>query len=205
MQKTYKTLVATNENLITALKVKLPKGKVKLTLNSDSVLVADVNFVKAETTANSFTKLSLTTIFKEDNLSVDGGELTYSQSKYQVLNGKVTFSVEEAGKYCGGITIRENYFAHFNNHPTESFYGYLVSVFDNKLRFYKAKYGKTLLVEFPVKEGEITVEFNNEKFDFYNEKGKLIGSYSDKEPYLYGYIGVLSLKGLKLKSFKFEK
>ena len=80
----------------------------------------------------------------------------------------------------------------------------MVAVFDSKLHFYKTAYDKTLLCEFPIENGKISVEFNKNKFKFYNEDN-LIGSYVDTTPIFYGYIGTLALKGLHVHYINLEK
>lgn len=185
--------------------IKLSKGFKTLKVNSSDVYISDIKFVLQDKASAKLKKLEdLTQIFNEKGLAVERGELKYAHTKNKTFDGKVNFYVENTKNYCGGITLRENYFAHYNHHPAESFYGYLVAIYDSKLHFYKTSYEKVLLCEFPVENGKISVEFNKNKFKFYNE-GNLLGSYVDNVPHFYGHIGVLALKGLYLHYINLEK
>ncbi len=204
-KKHYSCEVAEGKRRWLTIIVKLKKGANTLVLNSDDIYVCDLQFEAInKKKAKIKNQDKLLTVYEETKLAVERGELTYSHGKHKTFDGKVSFFVENTKNYCGGITIRENLFAHYIYHPTESFYGYLVAVFDSKLHFYKCQYSKELLCEFPIENGRISVEFNKNKFKFYNEDN-LIGSYVDKTPYFYGNVGVYALKGLQLHKFKLAK
>jgi len=205
-KKTYTFAVPEGKRKWLTACVKLSKGHKTLKVNSNSVYISDIKFIQVDNKkAKIKNEESLVEVFYEKGLRrVDRGELKYKRTKYKTFDGKVNFYVENTKNYCGGITIRENYFAHFNDHPTESFYGYLVAVFDSKLHFYKTAYDKTLLCEFPIENGKISVEFNKNKFKFYNE-GNFIGSYVDATPIFYGNVGTLALKGLHVHYINLTK
>ena len=203
--KKYTCQVEKGEQKCLATIVKLSKGINNLLVNSNAVYISDINFILLDKkSAKINSQKDFIQVFSQKELPVPTGELTYLQSKYKTFNGKLDFVVENSKEYNGGIVIREQNFAHFKDHPTESFYGYLVAVFDNKLHFYKCEYGKKLLCEFDIKSGKISVEFNKNNFKFYNEK-ELIGEHTDTNPYLYGNIGILALKDFALSQIKLNK
>ena len=86
--------------------------------------------------------------------------------------------------------LRANNYSHYPDHPLESYYGYLVAVFDGKVHLYKTYYGKRELASFTLDDSSIV----NHKIVL---NGSLISVYQDGK--IIGIVEHLDLMLLKIK------
>ncbi|MBQ7348774.1 MAG: hypothetical protein IJW47_02140, partial [Clostridia bacterium] len=125
-------------------------------------------------------------------------------SKKCFNEGEVSFTTDNPAEYSGGVMLRANNYAHYPDHPLESYYGYLVAVFGGKVHLYKTHYGKTEIASFNLHDNAIInlkVVLKDTLISVYQD-GKIIGNHSDDQAIFFGKVGILNIKSLNVTQLK---
>lgn len=205
--KEYKTIVGGGKLKIHAFNLKLKKGLCEFKISTNT-RISDIEFVKLSKETkkiNSLNKKEFVCAFGDFNFKKEKQEnYCVAISKKAFSKGEITFTTNNPSEYSGGVMLRANNYSHYPDHPLESYYGYLVAVFDGKVHLYKTYYGKRELASFTLEESSIVnlkIVLNGSLISVYQD-GKIIGNYSDAQAIFFGKVGILNANNLAITQLK---
>ncbi len=205
--KEYKAIVGGGKLKIHAFTIPLKKGLAEFKISTNTK-ISDIEFVKLSKTAKKITAVNtkeFVSAYGEFNFEIDKQEnYCVALSKKHFNEGEVSFTTDNPSEYAGGVMLRANDYAHYPDHPLESYYGYLVAVFGGKVHLYKTHYGKTKIASFALHDSAIInlkVVLKDTLISIYQD-GKIIGNHADEQAIFFGKVGILNVNNLAITQLK---